>query len=215
LSSIGKDVDETAAKVFEESFQKPFIEQTETYYTNESSVFLANPDHSFTDYMDKCTTRLEQENERINHYLNESLLEPLIKTVENALIVKQIDRFIEEFRQLLNGNNVDQLSTLYKLVIRVPSAISKLCQYFQSHIKKEGLEAIELCVDKAIEDPQTFVLTIWEVYEKHRNLLDKALASDPAFYKALDSVSTQKITFDLIFQCIYFVISHIRLPWIL
>jgi cullin 1 len=215
LSSIGKDVDETAAKVFEESFQKPFIEQTETYYTNESSVFLSNPDHSFTDYMDKCTARLEQENERINHYLNESLLEPLIKTVENALIVKKIDRFIEEFRQLLNGNNVDQLSTLYKLVIRVPSAISQLCRYFQSHIRKEGLEAIESCVDKAIEDPQTFVLTIWRVYEKHRNLLDKALASDPAFYKALDSVSTQKMTFDLIFQCIYFFISHIRLPWIL
>ena len=106
LTHVDRDVDEETAKVFEESFQKPFIEQTREYYIKESNEFLET--HSFTEYMDRCTSRLEEERERVNRYLNPSLLEPLIATVEDALIVKQIDRFIAEFKKLLIGDNISR-----------------------------------------------------------------------------------------------------------
>lgn len=81
------------------------------------------------------------------------------------------------------------MATLYKLVIRVDTAISQLCVYFESHVKKEGLDAIESNVEKATEDPTFFFKTIWNVYEKYKNLLDKSLNSDPSFYRSLDSAA--------------------------
>lgn len=187
LSRIEQDNDDEAVKVFEESFQKPFIDQTECFYINESTVFLQN--HSFTLYLTKCADRLREERDRVTRYLNETLLEPLIQTVENALIVKKIDRFITEFKSLLIENNIEQLRILYELVIKVPSAVSQLCDCFQTHVKDEGLKAIALNAEKAIEDPKLFITTIWSVYEKYKRLLDQSLKSDPAFYKALDSAS--------------------------
>ncbi|XP_054163060.1 cullin-1-like [Oppia nitens] len=187
LSQIGREVDEETAKVFEESFQKPFIEQTEVFYTNESEAFLEK--NSFTDYMNKCTIRLEEERNRVKRYLNESLMQPLIETVERALIVKQIERFSEEFKKLLNGDNITQLATLYKLVIRVKTAVDQLCNFFLKHITKEGLEEIEKQVTVASEDPETYFNIIWKVYNKYRNLLKESLSDDNGFFKALDSAS--------------------------
>ena len=74
-------------------------------------------------------------------------------------------------------------------MIRVDSAIAQLCEYFQTHVKKEGMDAIEVNADKASEDPSLFFNTIWNVYEKYKNLLDKSLNSDPAFYRSLDSAA--------------------------
>jgi hypothetical protein len=74
-------------------------------------------------------------------------------------------------------------------VKRVPSSIEQLCSYFEKHVKKEGLIAIESCADKAFEDPQIYISTIWKVYEKYQQILEKSLASDSVFYKSLDKVS--------------------------
>ena len=106
LSHVGREMDETTAKVFEESFESPFIKQTEEFYKKESEAFLEV--HTFSEYMIRCTARLEEERDRVKRYLNTNLLERLISTVENALIVKQIDRFIAEFKILLNDNNIDR-----------------------------------------------------------------------------------------------------------
>lgn len=187
LSSVGKGVDVNAAKVFEDSFQKPFIEQTDAFYMNESAVFLEN--NSFTAYLNRCATRLEQERQRVKLYLNEALLEPLMKTVENALIVKQIDRFIAEFKELLIRDDVQQLATLYQLVIRVPTAIRQLYDYFGTHVKKEGLNSVQAVVDSAINDPKLYINIIWNVFSKYKNLIKDSFASDLQFFKALDSAA--------------------------
>ncbi|CAG2179713.1 unnamed protein product, partial [Oppiella nova] len=139
--------------------------------------------------MFKCSVRLEEERDRVKRYLNERLLTPTIETVENALIVQKIDKFIEEFQKLLVGDNIDKLAVLYKLVIRVDKAIVQLCQFFKDHIIKDGKEAVEKIADKASDDPILFVETIWSVYDKYRNLLEKALQSDAQFFKSLDAAS--------------------------
>ena len=80
------------------------------------------------------------------------------------------------------------MAILYKLVIRVDSAIEQLCAFFHEHIHKEGLTAIDSIAVKAIEEPQIFVDTIWIVYEKYKILCEQSLDSNPSFFKSLDSV---------------------------
>lgn len=110
MSSVGNDSSNEVNRVFEEAFQKPLLEQTDRFYQQESKEFLEN--HPFREYIKKCSSRMDEEKQRISRYLNERLLEPLINTVENALVVKHIDKFIEEFKKLLDENNIKGLKIL-------------------------------------------------------------------------------------------------------
>jgi cullin 1 len=64
------DVNRTNLDVYKEAFEKPFLVQTEKYYTAESEAYIA--ENSVTDYMKKAVVRLQEEEDRVDLYLNAS-----------------------------------------------------------------------------------------------------------------------------------------------
>lgn len=74
------DANRTNLDVYKEAFEKPFIIQTEKYYTAESNAYIA--ENSVTDYMKKAVTRLQEEEDRVDLYLNASTR----KTVGNTFV---------------------------------------------------------------------------------------------------------------------------------
>lgn len=64
------DANRTNLDVYKEAFEKPFLVQTEQFYKQESEAYIAvNP---VTDYMKKAVVRLEEEEDRVDMYLNAS-----------------------------------------------------------------------------------------------------------------------------------------------
>lgn len=69
------DSNRTNLDVYKEAFEKPFLAQTEAYYKLESEAYIA--ENSVTDYMKKAVTRLQEEEDRVDMYLNASTKKPV------------------------------------------------------------------------------------------------------------------------------------------
>lgn len=79
--------------VYEEDFEKPFLDQSATFYKVESQEFITS--NSCADYMRKVEARIKEELERVTHYLDAST-EPKIKeVVERELISAHMKTLIE------------------------------------------------------------------------------------------------------------------------
>ena len=92
-------------EIYREYFEREFLQQTEYFYTQESSEYIMQ--NSVADYMKKVEIRLVEENRRIERYLHASTSKDLINRCEVVLIEKHMDQMWAEASQLLIDEKVE------------------------------------------------------------------------------------------------------------
>ncbi|GAU89044.1 hypothetical protein RvY_01640 [Ramazzottius varieornatus] len=170
--------------VYKNSFESHFIDETIKFYTQESQSFLAtNPVEI---YIGKVVGRLAEEDVRCTKYLHESSGPLLKKTMEDVLIIKQMDILHAEFKKLLAEEKLEELASIYNLLSRVPNGVDSLYKLVETHIKEFGGATLANNAEQLMNDPRAFVLAILEVYDRSSKLIHGAFKGDHGFSTAMD-----------------------------
>ncbi|KAK6124066.1 hypothetical protein DH2020_042191 [Rehmannia glutinosa] len=126
----------TALGIYPESFEKPFLECTSEFYAAEGVKYIQQSD--VPDYLKHVETRLQEEHERCQLYLDASTRKSLVATAERQLLERHISAILDKgFTVLMDGKRIEDLHRVYVLFSRV-NALESLRQTLNQYIRRTG-----------------------------------------------------------------------------
>uniref|UniRef100_A0A0L8HIV0 Cullin-4A n=1 Tax=Octopus bimaculoides TaxID=37653 RepID=A0A0L8HIV0_OCTBM len=136
-------------QIYQEAFEKKFLEATDQLYAAEGHLLMQERD--VPEYLAHVDKRLNEESERLLHYLDQSTKKPLISCVEKQLLEQHLSLMLQKgLEHLLNENRISDLTLMYQLFSRVKEGLKELCYAFAIYIKGTG----RLIVMNTENDPE-------------------------------------------------------------
>ncbi|XP_019154851.1 PREDICTED: cullin-3A-like isoform X2 [Ipomoea nil] len=187
MRNITKMLMDLGCSVYEENFEKPFLDVSADFYRVESQQFIESCDCG--DYLKKAEKRLNEEIERVSHYLDVRSEAKITAVVEKEMIESHMYRLVHmENSGLVNlilDDKYDDLGRMYNLFRRVPNGLSLLRDVMTSHIREVGKQLVT--DPEKLKDPVDFVQRLLDEKDKHDRIINKAFNNDKLFQNALNS----------------------------
>lgn len=178
-------------RYYKEHLESELLRETRCYYTVKSSAFLR--ENLVADYVKKALVHLVEEKGRVERYLHQTTMEPMIRVCKDVLIVQHLPRLYDEFQVYLNTDKDEQMASLFELIGKTDNGLEEMQKIFEKHILRTGLDSVEACLDKAITDSEVYVKAILQVYRKYKQLVLLSFKNHPLFSRALDTACQQFI----------------------
>lgn len=173
--------------VYQEDFEKPFIEVSADFYRGESQQFIDCCDCG--EYLKKAEKRLNEEIERVSHYLDSKTEAKITNVVEKEMIESHMQRLVHmENSGLVNmlvDDRYDDLGRMYSLFRRVSTGLALVRDVMTSHIREAGKQLVT--DPERLKDPVDFVQRLLDKKDKHDKIFTLAFNNDKTFQNALNS----------------------------
>ncbi|CAL5325072.1 hypothetical protein CsSME_00004254 [Camellia sinensis var. sinensis] len=187
MRNIIKMLMDLGSSVYQDDFEKPFLEVSADFYRGESQQFIECCDCG--DYLKKAERRLNEEIERVSHYLDLKSEAKITYVVEMEMIESQMQRLVHmENSGLVNmvvDDKYEDLGRMYSLFRRVPSGLPIIRDVMTSHIRDTGKQLVT--DPERLKDPVDFVQRLLDEKDKHDKIINLAFNSDKTFQNALNS----------------------------
>ncbi|XP_060844607.1 cullin-3-like [Rhopalosiphum padi] len=135
----------TGRIVYEEDFEKPFLEQSAEFYKMESQKFL--DENSACIYIRKVESRIIEESDRAKHYLDDSTESRIVEVIEVELIKRNMKTIVEMENSgvvhMLKNNKIDDLACMYKLLSRVPEGLKTMSDCVSQYLREIGKSLVQ------------------------------------------------------------------------
>lgn len=180
------DLGINSRSVYEEDFEKPFLDTSANFYRLESQEFIAS--NSCSEYMKKIEIRLREEQARVNHYLDPTTDPKIREVAERELISVHMKSLLEMENSglisMLRDDKIDDLKRMYSLFSRVSGGLAMMRDMMSNDVKEIG-KAIVTDEEKAKEQG-TYVQSLLDLKDKYDKLLAAAFNNDKTFQHSLN-----------------------------
>ncbi|KAA8532988.1 hypothetical protein F0562_032894 [Nyssa sinensis] len=187
MRNIIKMLMDLGPSVYQEDFEKPFLEVSADFYRVESQKFIESCDCG--DYLKKAERRLNEEIERVSHYLDAKSEAKITNVVEKEMIANHMLRLVHmENSGLVNmllDDKYEDLGRMYNLFRRVPNGLSTIRDVMTSHIRDTGKQLVT--DPERLKDPVEFVQCLLDEKDKYDKIISLAFNNDKTFQNALNS----------------------------
>ncbi|PIA57439.1 hypothetical protein AQUCO_00600278v1 [Aquilegia coerulea] len=187
MRNIVKMLMDLGSAVYQEDFEKPFLEVSANFYSVESQQFIECCDCG--DYLKKAERRLNEEMERVSHYLDARSEVKITNVVEKEMIANHMQRLVHmENSGLVNmlvDDKYEDLGRMYNLFRRVPDGLSTIRDVMTSHIRENGKQLVT--DPEKLRDPVDFVQRLLDEKDKNDKIISLAFNNDKTFQNALNS----------------------------
>lgn len=187
MRNIIKMLMDLGASVYQEDFEKPFLEVSANFYRAESQEFIVCCDCG--DYLKKAERRLHEEIERVSHYLDANSESKITNVVEREMIANHMLRLVHmENSGLVNmllDDKYEDLGRMYNLFRRVDNGLITIRDVMTSHIRETGKELVT--DPERVKDPVEFVQRLLDEKDKYDKIITLAFINDKSFQNALNS----------------------------
>merc|ERR1719197_1425328 len=183
----------TSLEVYVVDFEEMLLSSTADFYSRCSAKWAE--EDSFPDYMCKAEDRLQQEQQRVAHYLHSSTEEKLLKVCDEQLLQTPEQLLLEKENSgceaLLRDIKTEDLSRMYRLFSRIATGLPPIGNIVRKHITDSGLQLVKAQSSNAdgTSDLMPYVQDLLDLHDKYSELVgtpDKGcFQGHPIFHKAM------------------------------
>lgn len=187
MRNITKMLMDLGSSVYQEEFEKPFLEISASFYRVESQEFIDCCDCG--QYLRRAEKRLNEEIERVSHYLDPKSEAKLTDVVEREMITNHLQRLVHMDNSglvnMLIDDKFEDLSRMYSLFRRVPDGLSTIRDLMTSHLRETGKQLVT--DPERLKDPVDFVQRLLDQKDKYDKIINTSFNNDKTFQNALNS----------------------------
>jgi len=170
-------------QIYQEAFESKFLQATDRLYAAEGQRLMQERD--VPNYLGHVDKRLNEESERLLHYLDQSTRKPLICSVEKQLIEQHLNAILQKgLDSLLAENRIVELTLMYQLFSRVRDGLRELCAAFASFIKKSG-RLFVINPENDMEKDKDMVQQLLDFKDKTDQIIQVCFAKNEKFVNVM------------------------------
>lgn len=173
--------------VYEEDFERPFLQQSAEFYRLESQNFLA--ENSASVYIKKVEARINEEAERAKHYLDESTETRIVEVVEEELIKKHMKTIVEMENSgvvhMLKNQKTEDLACMYKLFNRVTDGLKTMADCVSQYLREQGKALVQ--EEEGGTNAINFVQNLLDLKDRFDHFLHNSFNNDKIFKQMIAS----------------------------
>ncbi|XVF60511.1 hypothetical protein PTKIN_Ptkin08bG0053200 [Pterospermum kingtungense] len=187
MRSIIKMLMDLGPSVYQDEFEKHFLVVSVDFYCLESQEFIESCDCG--EYLKKVERHLNEEIERVLHYLDTRSEAKRTNVVEKEMIESHMHRLMQmENLSLVNmivDDKYEDLGRMYSLFFRVPNGLILIRDVMTSYIRDTGKQLVT--DPERLKDPVDFVQLLLDLKDKYDRIITSAFSNDKTFQNALNS----------------------------
>ncbi|RIB08915.1 Cullin [Gigaspora rosea] len=184
LVELNTLTDNKQLHLYNEVFEKPYLEKTRQYYARESAEVISND--NISQYMKKANERLEQEKARNVKYCHIDSHNIIIRECETQYVAVHQSRIHGEFEAMISNERDEDCTMAYSLLSRITNGVNPLLEIFERYISNVGKGLIERMGNSIAKDPREYVESLMDLHMKYMNVCQKVFINDAAFVAAVD-----------------------------